>query len=357
MTNPAPNRPTAARPGHRLSRAAVDIPLRAAAGWRGREQPGGGRDEPLPEALAAERREIASPAGRLAYYVAGPQASTDPPVLLVHSINAAGSAYEVGPIFEPLRARRHVYALELPGFGHSERSDRVYTPRLMADAIVAMVEEIQRRHGPVPVDALALSLSAEFLAHAAALRPALFRSLALVSPTGFDGRAPRNGPPGSTRAMPKLHRVFTFGLWRSSFFRLLVSRVSIRYFLEKTWGSKAIDEGLLDYDYRTTHQPGAEHAPFCFISGFLFSDDITRVYESIALPVWMSHGVRGDFTDYRYERAFESRPNWTIEVFPTGALPQFEQPEAFLARYEAFLEARNADPERAASDQVQDQGR
>ncbi len=326
--------------GHRLSRAVIDVPLRAAAGWRGRT--GAASPEgPLPGALDAERREFASPDGRLAYYVAGPPASDAPPLLLIHSVNAAGSAYEVGPLFEAYRGRRMVYALDLPGFGFSDRSRRRYTPRLMTDAILAMVEEIGGRHGGVAIDALALSLSSEFLARAAAESPAGFRSVALVSPTGFDSRAPRSGPPGSTRGMEPLYRVFTFGLWRKPFFNLLTSRVTIRYFLEKTWGSKAIDEGLLDYDCRTTRQPGAEHAPYCFISGFLFSADITRVYEAIAVPVWMVHGVRGDFTDYGYKQAVENRPNWTIEVFATGALPHFEVPGPFTKGYDAFL-ATNA---------------
>jgi len=336
MTNPDRGGRNLSRPGHRLSRAAVDIPLRAATGWRDRSGRGAA-DGTLPTALRAELRTLASPAGDLAYYRSGPPSLDAPPLLVIHSINAAGSAYEVRPIFEAWRGKRTVYALDLPGFGFSERSARPYTPRLMTDAILAMVEEIWRLHGLEPIDVMALSLSAEFLARAASEHPALFRSLALVSPTGFDRRAPHYGPPGSNRAMPRLHRVFTFGLWRRQFFRLLTSRVSIRYFLEKTWGSKAIDEGLLDYDLRTTHQAGAEHAPYYFISGFLFSSDITRVYEQIAAPVWFVHGVRGDFTDYSHKRAFENRPNWTIEELPTGALPHFELLDVFMRGHEAFL--------------------
>ncbi len=339
MIKPGRSPPTPSRPGHRLSRAVFDIPLRAARGQRG--YAAGPRDgAPLPAALSGERRELATPDGRLSYYVAESKLGQSAPLLLIHSVNAAASSYEVGPIFEAYVGRRTVYALDLPGFGFSERSQRLYTPRLMTDAILAMTAEIGRRHGGLAIDAMALSLSAEFLARAAAEQPTLFRSLGLVSPTGFDSRAPRTGPPGSTREMPALYRAFTFGLWRRSFFALLTSRVSIRYFLEKTWGSKAIDEGLLDYDYRASHQPGAEHAPYCFISGYLFSNDITRVYEQLAMPVWMPHGIRGDFTDYSYAPVFAARSNWTIEEMPTGALPQFELPDIFMARYEAFLEKR-----------------
>ena len=87
---------------------------------------------------AARREVVDDRTGRLGYYVAG----EGPPVLLVHSINAAGSAYEVGPIFGRLSARRRTYAVDLPGFGTSDRSERRYDVRLYADAIHAMLDVI-----------------------------------------------------------------------------------------------------------------------------------------------------------------------------------------------------------------------
>jgi pimeloyl-ACP methyl ester carboxylesterase len=291
----------------------------------------------LPPAVSGERREIPTRVGPLSYYVAGPVGADVEPLLLIHSVNAAGSAYEVRPLHEHYRTRRVVYSPDLPGFGFSDRSARQYSPRLMTDAVLAMTDEIARRHGNAPVDALALSLSSEFLARAASEAPQRFRSLALVSPTGFDRRAPWNGPPGSNRGRQWLYDVFTAKLWSRGFYDLLTSRRSVRFFLNKTWGSKNIDEGLLEYDLLTTRQPGARHAPYCFVSGFLFSADITRVYQSLTLPVWMSHGVRGDFTDYSYKQAFADRPNWSFDVFETGALPHFEALAAFVAKYDAFL--------------------
>jgi pimeloyl-ACP methyl ester carboxylesterase len=94
-------------------------------------------DSTLPLAFPAERRDLDSPAGRLSLYCARPDGAGNglPPLLLVHSINAAGSAAEVAPLFAHYRQQRAVYALELPGFGFSDRSDRAYTPRLMTDAL------------------------------------------------------------------------------------------------------------------------------------------------------------------------------------------------------------------------------
>jgi pimeloyl-ACP methyl ester carboxylesterase len=315
--------------------ALVRLPLLAAAGWIGYSAMLIPHRLKLPPGVSGERRDFRSKVGWLSHYSAGPGASE--PLLLVHSVNAAGSAYEVAPLYEHYGKRRKVYALDLPGFGFSERSDRDYTPRLMTDAIHAMVAEIRRIHGDAPIDVLALSLASEFVARAASEAPEAFRSVALISPTGFDRNTPERAPPGSTRARPGLRNALSIPLWSRAVFDLLTSKPSIRYFLEKTWGSKQIDDGLLEYDYLTTHQPGAQHAPYSFVSGFLFSRDIQRVYQSLELPVWVAYGVRGDFTDYSKTRIFATKQNWTLRIFSTGALPHFEVLDEVTQSYDAFL--------------------
>jgi pimeloyl-ACP methyl ester carboxylesterase len=284
-------------------------------------------------------------AGRVRGYEG--EAATTPaagaaPMLLVHSVNAAGTAVEVRPLFEHYARSRPTYALDLPGFGLSERSARRYTPRLMTDAVHAMVREIRRRHAGAPVDALALSLSSEYLARAANEEPSAFRSLALVSPTGFNGTRRRTGPPGSTREVPGLRALLGVGLWSDALYRLLTRPGTIRYFLERTWGGKTIDEALWAYDVLTVQQPGAKLAPLDFLSATLFSNDITTLYEALTLPVWMCHGVRGDFVDFRGAEAFRSRTNWRFDVFPTGALPHFEVLSDMVAAYDAFLAEASA---------------
>jgi pimeloyl-ACP methyl ester carboxylesterase len=292
----------------------------------------------LPPAVSGERRDLQTPGRRLSYYVDGPAATSDArPLLLVHSINAAGSAYEIKPLYEHYRRLRPVYALELPGFGFSDRRDEAYTPRLMTDAIHAMMGEIGRHHAGVPVDALALSLSSEFLARAAVETSPAFHSLALISPTGFSQKGPRYDPSGSTRGRPGLLRFLKFPLWNRAIYRLLTTRLSIRYFLRRTWGSPNIDEDLATYDFATARQPGARHAPYYFVSGFLFSGDIGAVYDCLEQPAWLVHGVRGDFVDYTHAATVDERPNWARQVFQTGALPHFERPDDLIAAYDAFM--------------------
>ncbi|CCD98519.1 alpha/beta hydrolase [Bradyrhizobium sp. STM 3809] len=296
----------------------------------------------MPPPLSAPRFELADArTGRITCYADGPGGSPERPLLLIHSVNAAATAYEMKPLFEHYRAMRPVYALDLPGFGLSDRADRIYTPRIMTDAILLVVHEIRRRHGDVAIDALALSLGCEFAARAGTEAPNLFRSLALLSPTGFDRRAEaaaqKTGNKDATRAMPWVRNILNVPLWKHGFFTLLTSRASIRFFLRKTFGRKDIDESLLEYDYISTHQPGAENAPYSFVSGYLFSANALKLYQALAMPVWMVHGVRGDFVDYNGKHAVEGLPNWTIQVMQTGAMPHFEQLDKVVAGYDDFL--------------------
>ena len=290
----------------------------------------------MPQLLPGELRFLEGPLGPLACHVDGP--ADAPALLLVHSINAAASAHEVSPLYRALRSSYRVFAPDLPGFGQSARPPAEYTPAIMVEAITRVVAEIRRERGPsATIDALALSLSCEFLARAAAADPYPFRSLALVSPTGFSGVEPLLGPPGATRALPGLRRFLTRTSLGSWLFGLLVRRGVIRYFLRRTWGRREIDAAMFEDAVTTAHQPGAMHAPICFLCGYFFGRDMTRIYQSLRGPVWMVHGIRGDFVDYRQKRLFEGQAGWQFSIRATGALPWFEEPDTFLRDYRAFL--------------------
>jgi len=300
----------------------------------------------LPLALPAERRDLATPCGSLSLYLAGPDDAIEgadmsahlPPLLLLHSVNASASAAEVAPLFAHYRQKRAVYALELPGFGFSDRSDRPYNVRLMTDALQLALMSIQAESGGVAADVVALSLSCEFAARVSGESPQLIRRLAMVSPTGFSGKKRRYGPAGSVIGPPWLLRLVLWPLWSEGLFRMLTRPAVIRYFLARTWGSDAIDEALWRYDVLTTRQPGAHFAPLYFVSAQLFSADINRLLEALTCPVWVSMATRGDFTDYQGRTTVAHRSNWQFHAIEGGALPYFENLQAFTRQLDPFWE-------------------
>lgn len=290
---------------------------------------------PLPQALDGALSTLPHDVGQLAVYSAG----TGAPMLLVHSVNAVASAAEMRPLFDHYRASRSVVALDLPGYGLSTRANRPYTVRLMTDAVVKAARWVQAKHGGAPVDAVALSLSCEFLARAAVENPGLFKSLTLVSPTGFRGGQQLQDAPGQTRYMAGLDKFLRGPGWGGFLFKQLTRPGVIRYFLEKTWGAKTIDEKLWAYNCLSARQPNAECAPLAFLSGILFSTDIHTIYRQVTLPTLVVHGTRGDFTDYKMLSIVSGQPNWQVQVLPTGAMPYFEVPQAYVAIQDKFLAA------------------
>lgn len=316
-----------------LLKIAFGTPLAASLGWIAYSNTCISHRMPLPPAVSGQRHVVYGRTGKLSYYVAG----RGKPMLLIHSINAAPSVYEMRPVFEHYRQTRRVYAVDLPGFGFSERSKREYTPRIYTNAVIEMLKEIERDSGQEPVDAMSISLGGEFLARAASEFPHRFRSLALVTPTGFRRGEKLYGEPESVRGNPLVRNVLSFPLWSRAFFDLLNSKPSQRYFLTRLFGSaETVDEGFLAYDYLTAHQPGAQYAPYSFVSGLLFSADLHHVYDALNLPVWIAYGIKGDFSNVEPQQV--TARGWSLQAFPTGGMPYFEQTESFFAAYDEFLQ-------------------
>lgn len=311
---------------------------------------------PLPPALPGAMRTFESRAGRLAVYSGGP-APAATPLLLLHSINAAASAYEVHTLFSAMRAERPVYAVDLPGFGHAGRDAGPYTVGRYVCAVNEAADWVREETGEAKIDALALSLTGEFLARAAVARPDAYRRLALVSPTGFQrGSHRRRGPPGATRRIPGLESFMRFPLWSRGLFNLLTTAPSIRFFLQQTFGGRVIDEGLFAYCRATARAPGAEFAPWAFVSGKLFSRDIRAVYEAVPHPVWLTHGTRGAFRDFTEARWAKEAKGWAVDAFESGALPHLEHPAAFAEGLRVFLGEGPVARAKAAGDLVDARG-
>ncbi|WP_437999060.1 alpha/beta fold hydrolase [Sorangium sp. So ce185] len=275
---------------------------------------------PLAAALDAEIRHVDTwSAGRLAYYV--DTRATGRPVVLLHGVDAAASSKEMAPLFDALRGERPVYALDLPGFGLSERADRAYDRELYRAAVRRFLTDVVREPGGA--DVIALSLSSEFVAAVACEEMSLVHSLVLVSPTGLGREAP-----GASAVLRTIAHVPPVA---GALYRMLASPPSIRWFLKKSFVG-APDPGLVDYAIRTSKEPGAHRAPLAFISGALFTEDaFERLYARLPVPTLIVH----DQDPYsRFERLGDlQQRNARVEVArvaPTRGLPHFEQLDATL---------------------------
>jgi pimeloyl-ACP methyl ester carboxylesterase len=315
----------------------LTLPLALAGGWIGYSALAIDHRQPLPDAILAEKQTFLSKsAGWLNAYV--DRSGDGRPLVLIHSVNAAASAYEMGPLFRHYRGRRPVWALDLPGYGMSNRLERDYTPQLFADAIVEFVEQVGE-----PADVVGLSLGCEFVARAALARPDLFHSLVSISPSGL-------GSAGSGRASQKteatglaegLHQTLAFPLWGRALFDLIASRRSIEFFLRKSFEGP-ITPGFVDYGYATAHQPGAEHVPLRFIAGTLFTPNAAGVlYERVATPALVVFDQDFFVAFDALPHVLQANPRWqAVRIAPTRGLPHFEKLNETVAAMDAFWQAR-----------------
>jgi pimeloyl-ACP methyl ester carboxylesterase len=296
-------------------------------------------DIPLTAALDGELRTLPSTAGEVAYY-AGPAAPKGArPLFLIHSVNAAASSYEMKPLFDRFAGGRPVAAIDLPGFGFSERAQRDYRPSLYADAILAAMAHA---FDGQPADVVALSLGGEFAALAAAQRPELFASLTLIAPTG---QTAAEAAPAISNALMQL-RHSGLGM---PVFDTLVSRPSLQFFLQQTQ-RRGFDRGLFHYAYATSHQPNAAEAPYHFIAGRLFTPDILKVYASLELPcLALLAGDPG--AGSQVGAAVAGRPNWRVVDWTDrcGSLAHFDDPDGVAQLVETRAAASPATAEQRKS--------
>lgn len=297
--------------------------LAGAGGWILYSHYGVNHRMPLADALPAERVSFFSKnAGRVNYYV--DRQASGRPLVLVHSVNAAASAYEMGPLFNHYRASRPVYAIDLPGFGFSERSERIYSAELYTHTLQEILEEQVGE----PADIIALSLSCEFAARAALNRPDLVNTLTFISPTGLN-RASGSSSMWFNRVYGlsnMLHLLFTFPLWSRPLFDLITTHSSIEFFLGKSFYGP-ITPGLVEYDYATAHQQGAEHAPLYFISGKLFTRHVrAAIYERVRRPTLVIYD-RDAYSNFgTLPELLLKNPAWqAVRLVPTKGLPHFER--------------------------------
>jgi len=285
---------------------------------------------PLPKSIESDLEQFYSDvAGELFYYVDRRQSGR--PLLLLHSINAAPSSMEIRPLFDHYRQERPVYSLELPGFGFSERSgNRPYLPELYTQAIIEMVST----QIGTAVDAIALSLTSEFVARAALLRPDLFNSLTLVSPTGFQAGQSEKEYPGE-----KLYQFFSLPILSQGLYKLLTKRPIIKYYSDQSFVGELAPQ-FVSYAYATSHQKGARFAPLYFLSTQLFTFDILpAVYEKLAVPAMVLYDEDPNVTFENLPTLINSQNNWhATQLSPSRGLPHWEMLGQVTAVLDQFWE-------------------
>ncbi len=282
----------------------------------------------------AEQHTYPSPtAGKINFYQKGSGKQT--PLLLVHGLRMFAGLFDILPIFEAFGNSRPVYAIDLPGFGRSEKTDRPYRPSMYQEAIT---DFIKNQIGK-PCHVLTLGNASEFAGAAALADPNWIKSLVMINPTGFAMPQPTVL---TTNSFRKKWQEFFLSylrvpLWSLPLYDIIASRSEVAdYYRDRFTYNVPTD--LIELAYTSAHQPGAHFAPMVFASGKLTTPDIrTIVYEKITQPVLVIY-------DNEIEKSFDMLPqlvrehaNWKAwRSRSTKGMPHFEKSGELFREFDLF---------------------
>jgi pimeloyl-ACP methyl ester carboxylesterase len=235
------------------------------------------------------------------------------------------------PLFESFRWRRPTFALDLPGFGLSERTGRSYAPTLFALALSELLRKMRGRFASA--DVVALGRGAEAATRVATGEQGLIRSLAILEPAGL--LTPRD------RGLQRLAARLALSLGdraARALFSLMTTRPWIRHSLRERFRGMP-DPELIAYAHASAKVPGAHHAPLAALALRRCQPETTQLYHSLTIPVLVVHDARGAHA-IELEAFLRGRANrYAMRVSPTRGMPQFERRCDTVSALERFWQS------------------
>jgi pimeloyl-ACP methyl ester carboxylesterase len=254
--------------------------------------------------------------GQVVYHESG----LGSPLVFVHGVYVGASSYEWSKVYPHFAGTHQVLAVDLLGFGESERPD---LPFSATDHVQALVEFIRAKSGGERASVVASGLGAGFATILAAQHPDLVERLILLMPVGRVefGR----------RRLPKRYGLFSrLPIANRTFYRrYLSSRIRIRAWL-KSFGfadpEKIADE-TVDVLTNCAQQFGADRAIFQWMSR-RFDLDLEKRLGELSQPVTLVWGEKA--VNPPLETGYRLQPigkQCSLVVLPnSGLLAPLESP-------------------------------
>ena len=292
--------------------------------------------EPDTSALGGEAHFFPWKYGRVFYKASGLNNSGSP-LVFVHGIGAGASSFMWRKNFDELARDSPVYALDLLGFGFS---DKPATASYSADLYVDLITDFIREVSGYPANIVASSLAAAYAIRVADEHPELVNSLVLNAPTGADTLNRRPGMAGAA-----FYGLLQSPVLGTSFYNVMASERSIRDYARDNlfYDHRRVTDRFVTNLYATSHQQGAQHAIAAFLSGYLNTD--TRApFARLTQPTVLVWGKQDPTMPTEKGQSLqELNPRARLEVFDyCRMMPEQEHPEKFNALVRDALTARAA---------------
>ncbi len=281
------------------------------------------RRGPMPESISSgdfKSKVFHSSHGQIVYHEAG----EGPVLLFVHSVCPGASSYEWSKVYPAFVSSHRVIALDLIGFGESERPHREMSAVDQVRTLSEFLAGVCAGERPIFVGS---GLGAGLGVMLAAQHPEAISRLLLLMPTGFTEFGRRRLPLG-------MHLASRIPFIKGFLYRNYLSRrAAVQQWLERFgfYNSELVTEEMVEVFTSCAQQPGADHAIYNLLSG-RFSLSLESRLAQVHQPVTLIWADRAVFPPYAWARRFQGmlQTGHLVVVHDAGMLAALEVPEVIV---------------------------
>ncbi|EYE89719.1 hypothetical protein Q428_01145 [Fervidicella metallireducens AeB] len=243
-----------------------------------------------------------------------------PPLMLLHGVASGVSSFMWRKNFDEFSKHFTVYAIDLPGFGRSEKLPITYKSYMYRDVIKYFIKDVIGE----PANVIANIQSAAYVIRLEYDIPGLFKKIIAVCPSGI---FEQSLPPSTSGSI--ITSVFKTPILGTFLYNMLVSRPGIKYFIgNKTYYNKDLaSKYVLNHYIDSSRQNGylSKYAPASFLGGYL-NQNIIGPLQELSTPTLIIWGENAKMNTVNNIQSFKDlRPDLEYYIFPNcGYLPQEE---------------------------------
>ncbi len=253
------------------------------------------------------------------------EAGSGPPLLFIHGVQVGASSYEWSKVYPHFVSDHRVIAVDLLGFGESERPSRMIGVEEQEQSLAEFVRLVCGRQAPIIIGS---NIGAGLAVLLASHHPDLATRLILLMPTGLTEFGGRRLPWN----MALWARLPIFG--RALYAGSLARRKSIKAWLERYGFSNPdkVQDEHIEVMATCAQQVGAEHSILALLRKH-YHFDFLEHFQSLVTPVVLLWADRSSLSplEWAYRLMAVAPKNTSLHLIrEAGLLAALEQPESMV---------------------------